>query len=497
MTTSTRRPLRDYDAGLGPATALTGARPTRVVLAALVRGLALSYPRSTVVAWLKSRRPETKHVLDSKPLLDKLYAAAKQRVADSSTPEARLKAQFEVVRLTITHLLSPAPGKLSAGSAQRARMAVATMCSLILRDQRQWTTVLIDGFSLGVQMGVGRAAATTAVNNAVGAGWLRVVKKVPNGPTRYAVQYAPPIYKGSLWTVAEQVAAVGLLAGAEDVESIRFAHVVQLIQHATHSAWSRHKKDPDHPSRPVVNHLTWLVAFADAMHVDPTEVFGIATRGANAHRRLLRDEIGLSPETTNIQQVLDAFAVRTGVMSAYQEAEANRRLAAAARKVELELARERKAAARSAVGSLLKAAGKVPPTQDAFPDWSRKMAAAFSIDVDDPMHNLVRAELKRRITAAQHPLPFAEVVVDVVAPTRLTPLLSAVGPIPSPDVDAGTRNAWGKHMRSAVDAAFTDETARASVRTDLHRRLKGAGYTNSQAMRFAEMVVRKREPVAA
>src|SRR5690606_23498005 len=117
---------------------------------------------------------------------------------------------------------------------------------LILRDQRQWTTVLIDGFSLGVQMGVGRAAATTAVNNAVGAGWLRVVKKVPNGPTRYAVQYAPPIYKGSLWTVAEQVAAVGLLAGAEDVESIRFAHVVQLIQHATHSAWSRHKKDPDH-----------------------------------------------------------------------------------------------------------------------------------------------------------------------------------------------------------------------------------------------------------
>lgn len=399
--------LATLDPVLGPATALANPTPTRVVLAALCRGLDESarVPPRTIRLWLRSRRPDTRDVIDSAPAWHRLVRAARGRVGPggSSSPEARAELQLQLARRLLGHLIgSPCLDDVSTARATSARGALAVIGVGLLRHahEKGWDSLLVTGPWLAVQMGVSRPTAEAALRTAVDAGWLRIVKRQKGGARTVRLARLGQEARGTAWSLYDEVEEAADHQSHGDTTDPDVSLAVQLLFTADHPVWGYSEKDPDLRSAPIIGRATWLIALADALGVDPAARFGFTPRAISHHRRHV-DRLGLDGPGERVVDRLDEWAERTGAMDRYRAAEEARRAAADERRAAVRTEREKRANARAVLEPVL-AVHRIPePEQDRseLAAWASGLAGALrEVHLDDP--EVVAAELARRLSRA-------------------------------------------------------------------------------------------------
>lgn len=394
--------LATLDPVLGPATALADPTPTRVVLAALCRGLdeSVRIPPRTIRLWLRSRRPDTRSVTDTPASWHRLVRAARDRVGPggSSSPEARVELQLQLARRLYGHLMSPCPG-VSVQRAISARGALAVVGVRLLHHahEKGWDSLLVTGPWLAVQMGVSRPTAEAALRTAVDAGWLRIVKKQRGGARTVRLARLGQEARGVAWSLYDEVEEAADHQSHGDTNA---SLATQLLFAADHPLWGYAEKDLDRPSAPIIGRATWLIALADALGVDPAARFGLTPRAISHHRRHV-DRLGLGRGPGRVVDRLDAWAEQTGAMDRYRTAEEARRRAADERRAAVRTEREARQGARAVLEPVL-AEYRIPePEQprDELAAWASGLAGALrEVHLGDP--DVVAGELARRLSRA-------------------------------------------------------------------------------------------------
>src|SRR5690606_36877892 len=125
-------------------------------------------------------------------------------------------------------------------------------------------SVLVTAPWLGVQMGVARLAARNALNWAIEAGWLRVVKKQRGGGTVVRLARVPAESQARAWSLYDLIEEVADHQSHGDTNA---SHATQVLFTANHPVWGYSERD--RPSAPIIGRATWLIALADALNVDP------------------------------------------------------------------------------------------------------------------------------------------------------------------------------------------------------------------------------------
>ena len=241
--------------------------PAQCVLAVLARAddsdLALSALRAVA-----SRRPDLRPLL-RQPRWSRLVAASQthRQTAPDLVPIAR----------SLTRALTVAPSSGGAAPRTPALISARVVSAAVHLDiaqsvrARGWTTALVSGHQLAVDLGMSRARVRRALTAAEGWGWLRLLP-AHRGAMRPA--RAPRIAardRDAVW-IANAVTE-GLFAGPGD-------RLHDLIASVREPLWSYTDG----------GHAAYLLAVADAADLDPRGM-GVTRQTARAARALL-DSIG-------------------------------------------------------------------------------------------------------------------------------------------------------------------------------------------------------------
>lgn len=241
--------------------------PAQAALAVLARAdspdLALTVLRSVA-----SRRP------DLRPLL---RPARWQRLVAASQAHRQTAPDLVPVARSLTRSLSSAPSAGAAAPRTPALISARVVSAAVHLDiaasirARGWTTALLSGHQLAVDLGISRARVSRALAAAEGWGWLRLLP-AHRGAMRPA--RAPRIAARDRDTVwAANAITEAVLAGPDD-------RLHDLIASVREPLWSY----TDHGA------AAYLLAVADAAELDP-RTMGVTRQTARA-ARLLLDTIG-------------------------------------------------------------------------------------------------------------------------------------------------------------------------------------------------------------
>lgn len=290
----------------------------------------------------------------------------------------------------------------------RARQALAIL------GQRFLEKATVDGFDtivmgapeLAVEMGCTRATASSALNAAVAAGWLRRMPSRKGSSPRWKLRQLP----GARGAVADAHSDLvdALVEGDTDHP---FAEVFFA---AAHPAIGYGEDATGASVR--VGHFAWLVGLCDEGGVDPVEV-GMTKRTLAKYRRVWLTAVATSERGDTIRPGLDAWAAAHGsdfLKEAAADAyEAQRQ----ARVAEVEAVRARRAKVRAALDTLLTV--HPVPKPDARVEkrnaWVQALAASVAASgVPDEMRADLEKALAGKLRARHYPDHVAAKVAAVV-----------------------------------------------------------------------------------
>lgn len=392
--------------------AVTGyTQPSRVILAAHVRGTTLGLPAAHTTIWLHTHRPDVRDVLTSAAYPRLISAATTVARASGSVGPGSAAAETVrgLVRRLIVHLTTPHAATLhgSTSGFATARQALAVLGAELLRDYGAGghgrDSILVSHQRLAVRMGVTRLTARSAVQRCVDYGWLREVKRVPGGGVRYRlgrVRGEAACVRAALFMDVIDETVETVLDGGEDDASLP----VQLLLRADHPTWG-------YGAKTDLSRTHWTVAFADGLGIDPTDL-GLSARAVSAARRLL-ETVGIVRGVTDLRGLLARCGAESGATDRARDAELERRAAADARRAAVDDVRRRRAEARAAVAAAIGRAGRVPDlTSDtaARATWAHTMHDNLTVRGAD-----VTREVRLRLERAGWDTPTAARVAERVA----------------------------------------------------------------------------------
>lgn len=297
--------------------------PAQCALAVLARAddadLALSVLRAVA-----SRRP------DLRPLL---RPARWHRLVGASQAHRQTAPDLVPIARSLTRSLTSAPASVGAAPRTPALISARIVSAAVHLDiarsvrTRGWTTALVSGHQLAVDLGMTRARVSRALTASESWGWLRVLP-AHRGAMRPA--RAPRIAardRDAVWAANSLTEAV--LAGEGDALNDLIASVREPLWSYTDGGAA-----------------AYLLAVADAAEVD-ARTMGVTRQTARTARALL-ESIG---DPLNAEQRADAADIMGATEAAVAAAE-TREAELEARRADVIASRERTARVRAVIAAL-------------------------------------------------------------------------------------------------------------------------------------------------